>query len=495
MDFRILGPLEVLDEGHPLALGGSKQRALLGVLLVHANEALSNDRLIDELWGEHPPATSAKSLQVRVSRLRKALGNGSDGVLVTREHGYELRLDPECVDAYRFERLVAEGRRDLVAGRPERARPVLEAALSLWRGAPLADLAYEGFAQGEIARLENLRVEALEQLNDAKLALGCHAEVVGELEALIGEHPYRESLRSQLMLALYRCDRQADALQAYQDARRALVEELGIEPGVRLRELERAILAQDPALAPTTVEAAEMPVSRLPLLPNRTLGRDQDLEAVSELLRADARLVTLTGPGGVGKTRLALEVAGRIEPELPDGAWFVSLAGTAHAEHVPSAIAQAMGITPREGETAEHVLQRFLAPRRGLLVLDNLEHVLSAAPWINDLLGACPATKFLATSREALLLQAEHRYEVSPLNVPTDGRLDAVDQSPAGALFVERARGRDPAFELNPDNAGAITEICRRLDGLPLAIELAAARSRCSGPSSSTPVSPRRWTC
>jgi DNA-binding SARP family transcriptional activator/tetratricopeptide (TPR) repeat protein len=253
IDFRILGPLEVIDEGRTVPLGGAKQRALLGLLLLHPNETLSSDRLIDELWGERPPATPAKAVQARVSRLRKALAAGTSNcsadVVVTRERGYELRLDPECLDSHRFERLVAEGRSELAAGRPQRAAAALEQAFSLWRGTALADLAYEPFAQREIARLEDLRVGALEQLVEAKLALGSHAEVISQLETLIAEHPYRERLRAQLMLALYRCDRQADALQAYQDARRTLVEELGIEPGERLRELERAILAQDPTLA------------------------------------------------------------------------------------------------------------------------------------------------------------------------------------------------------------------------------------------------------
>ncbi|HEY6778444.1 MAG TPA: BTAD domain-containing putative transcriptional regulator, partial [Thermoleophilaceae bacterium] len=258
MDFRILGPLEVLDEGRAVTLGGTKQRALLALFLVHANETLATDRLIDELWGERPPANAAKTVQMQVSRLRKALAAGAAGDLVmTRERGYELRLDPEQLDSHRFERLIAEGTSELAAGRPERAVQTLERALSLWRDAPLADLAYEPFAQGEIARLEDLRVGALEQLVEAKLALGRHAEVIGQLETLIAEHPYRERLRAQLMLAYYRCERQADALQAYQDARRQLVEELGIEPGERLRELERAVLAHDRGLdAPSGAEAA-----------------------------------------------------------------------------------------------------------------------------------------------------------------------------------------------------------------------------------------------
>jgi predicted ATPase/DNA-binding SARP family transcriptional activator len=421
-------------------------------------------------------------LQAHISRLRKALdagaGNGADSVIVTREHGYELKLDLERLDSHRFERLVAEGRGELVAGHPERAASAFESALSLWRGTPLADLAYEPFAQREIARLEELRVAALEDLNDAKLALGRHGETVGQLDALIGDHPYRERLRAQLMLSLYRCERQADALQAYQDARRTLVDELGIEPGEHLRELERAILAQDPALATPVVKTAEVPASRLPLPPTRTLGRDQDREAVSQLLRGtEVRLVSLVGPGGVGKTRLALEVARGLEPEFRDGGWFVSLAATAKTEHVPSAIAQTMGVTPLDGETPKLAVERFLAPKRGLLVLDNFEHLLAAAPLIGELLAAAPALAVLATSREPLRLQAEHRYAVAPLQVPAEADPAAVAQAAAGALFVERALSHDRSFELTAGNSAAVAEICRHLDGLPLAIELAAART------------------
>jgi eukaryotic-like serine/threonine-protein kinase len=315
MDFCILGPLEAFDEGRPLKLGGSKQRALLALLLLHANEPLSTDRVIDELWGDRPPATAAKTVQVYISRLRKALAGGaaegSESMVVTREHGYELTLDPERLDAQRFERLVAEGRDALAAGRPEDAASALEGALALWRGPPLADLAYESFTQPAIARLEDLRVAALEQLIEAKLALGGHAEVVGRLEALIAEHPYRERLRAQLMLALYRCDRQADALQAYQNARKALVEELGIEPGERLRELERAILAQDPGLQLVAEEpGAPEPAAESPR--GTFVGRERELaELVAGLDDACAgrgRLFMLVGEPGIGKSRLAEEL-------------------------------------------------------------------------------------------------------------------------------------------------------------------------------------------
>ena len=250
MDFRLLGPLEVYDGGRAVAIGGGKRRALLALLVLHGNEVVSADRLIDELWGAQPPPTAGKGLQVYVSQLRKELAPRDNGqILATRSNGYVLRVRPDEVDVQRFERALMSGERALAAGEPDRAAQRLREGLALWRGPPLADFTYEPFAQQEIARLEELRIVALEQRVDADLALGRHAQVVGELEALLREHPLRERVRAQLMLALYRCGRQAEALETYRDGQRLMSRELGLEPGPALRELEGKILAHDPELA------------------------------------------------------------------------------------------------------------------------------------------------------------------------------------------------------------------------------------------------------
>jgi DNA-binding SARP family transcriptional activator/WD40 repeat protein len=405
MDFRILGPLEVLDEGRVVALAGAKQRALLALLLLHADQALSTERLIDELWGEQPPAAAAKALQAHIWRLRRALadgtGDGSDGLLVTRQHGYQLELDPDRLDAHRFERLVAEGRDELAAGRPARAVSALEEALALWRGPALADLSYEHFAQREIARLEDLQIAALEQLIEARLDLGRHDEVVPQLETLIREHPYRERLRAQLMLALHRCDRQADALQAYQDARRQLAEELGIEPGERLRELERAILAQDSALLRPAAGAVELP----PELDASTLlaGREADLEWLREhwrgALAGAGRVVVLLGARGMGKTRLAAELAAEARR---DGGEVLYGSGTGPREAVRALLAGAGA-----------------ARRPTLVVLDDVDRAGGEVPAAVDelALAAVPAL-VLATAADPALaasLRADATLRLAPL--------------------------------------------------------------------------------
>jgi DNA-binding SARP family transcriptional activator len=318
VEFRILGPIEVRDDDRVVPLGAGRQRALLALLLLHANKTVSRDRLIDALWGERPPNTAVTALQGHVSGLRKLLepDRASEDVyrvILTRGSGYEIRLQREQLDLGVFERLRSEGRHALARGEPERAAARLREGLALWRGTPLADVAYEPFAQTEIARLEELRVATLEDRLEADLASGRHSELVGELEALVKEYPLRERLRRQLMLALYRAGRQAEALEAYQAARRALVKELGIEPGRELRELQQAILRHDPSL--DVVSAGGEADEAGEELNGDFVGREAELGALladlEDALAGRGRLCLLVGEPGIGKSRLADELIRR----------------------------------------------------------------------------------------------------------------------------------------------------------------------------------------
>ena len=374
MEFRILGPLEVDGERGALALGPIKPRAVLAVLLLHPNEPVSADRLALALWGEEAPADATRTVQVYVSRLRKALGDPE--AIATTPAGYRLRVRPGELDAERFERGVEAGRRALAAGEPEQAGELLRDALGLWRGPPLAELEFEPFAQVEIARLQEQRLAALEARVDADLAMGRHAALIGELQGLLAEHPTRERFAADLMLALYRSGRQAEALEVYRDARRVLVERVGVEPGPELQRLHQAVLNHDaslelPACRRRGARAtrgrggarargrAEGPAgcvrrrSALPRPPNRTVGRAREVGAVAERLRAEqVRLLTLTGPGGVGKTRLAVEAARAVEADFADGAGFVPLAAVGRAEDVAGAIMGALAIVRARGRVA-----------------------------------------------------------------------------------------------------------------------------------------------
>jgi predicted ATPase/DNA-binding SARP family transcriptional activator len=467
VQFRLLGPLEALDGGEPLALGGRKQRAVLAILLLHANDVVSTDRLIDDLWRDQPPEGAVNALQAYVSRLRKVL---PADLLVTQSPGYVLRIAPEQLDSVSFERLAGDGRLLLREGKTALAADRLRDALSLWRGSALADFAFEPFAESEIARLEELRLVALEDRLDADLALGRHAELVAELEALAAELPLRERLRGQLIVALYRCGRQADALTVYRETRQAFVEELGLEPSPELQRLEKAVLTHDPALQ-SPARPAPRSGTNLPAPQTSLVGREAELrEACALARREDVRLVTLTGPGGIGKTRLAIEAARELADEFEDGVFFVPLEPISDAALVGPTIAKTLGVVGGGGQTSGEALEHYLADRSLLLVLDNFEQVLPTAPLLAALLSHAPRVKALVTSRTLLRLSGEHEFAVPPLL-----RTAAVD------LFVKRARAVNHGFTVD-GNAGAIAELCARLDGLPLAIELAAARSRVLSP-------------
>ena len=469
-EFRVLGPLEVTSGGRAVALGGPRQRALLAFLLLHGNELVSRQRLVDCLWGERAPETAANALQVAVHGLRRLLGAGR---VETRGTGYQLRVEPGELDLERFRGLVLQAR----SANPTAAAKTLVDALALWRGAPLADTADAPFARTEIGRLEEERLAALEARIDADLELGRHAELVGELETLVAEHPFREALRCRQLLALYRSGRQADALEAYARARRMLVEELGVDPGPALQELERAILRQDASLAAAPPPA--VPKTNLPALATPLVGRELELAATSALLRReDVRLLTLTGAGGTGKTRLALAVASEVLADFEDGVWLVTLAPLHDPELVPSTVAGALGVEESAGSSLLDGLKAHLGDKRALLLLDNFEHLAAAAPLVSELLAAAPRLKALVTSRSVLRLTGEHGYPVPPLSLPDSSKWDdaaALLRNEAVALFVARAQAARPDFRLN-GNSRAVAEICVALDGLPLALELAAAR-------------------
>jgi DNA-binding SARP family transcriptional activator len=355
LDYRILGPLEVVDADRRLPLGGPKQRSLLAVLLLHANEVVSADSLIDRLWGGEPPPTASKVLQVQVWRLRKALGRDA---LITRPPGYMLQVGPEEVDLARFERLVGEAQ----SGAPDAAAAKLREALGLWRGVPLADLAHEDFVTAEVARLEELRVVALEQRVEADLALGRHGELVPELEALVAEHPYRESLHGQLMLALYRSGRQADALERFQALRGLLDEELGLEPGEQLKQLQKAILAHDPSLdAPvrrpvarreTVLVAVDGSAALEPLL---TLARplaksDHGRELVIAQVVEAGDLAPATASLGERAAQLASEGVNARAAAFSSDAFGLDVARLA-SRHEADLVVAALGAASLDGET------------------------------------------------------------------------------------------------------------------------------------------------
>jgi predicted ATPase/DNA-binding SARP family transcriptional activator len=464
LEIRLLGPFEVAADGHPVDVSGSKRHGLLALLALRHGRVVSVDELVDALWGEELPAAPRNALQHHVARLRAALG--SDAIVASPD-GYALT--DAAVDALRFEELLAKTRTLLREGDAEGGAESIALALGLWRGPALHALTETTWFSGAARRLEALRVDALEEQFEAALALGEHREIVSALRAAVEENPFRERLWGQLMLALYRSGRQAEALEIFQEARHVLGEQLGLEPGPELRRLQEAILAHDPVIAPVVVAPRR---GNLPTPPTSFVDRQDELAHVIELLR-EHRLVTLIGPPGVGKSRLALEVGRGLEPEIADGVWRIDLARAAGPADVAGLLART--VSARGADPLERVIAR-LRTSDALLLLDGCRRVVDEAARIaSAVLLECPSVRVLATSREVLHVPGGARVHVEPLAVPDPASPES-DDAPALQLFLARARAARPGFDLTSEAASLAAEITRRVDGLPLAIELVAAR-------------------
>ena len=506
----MLGPLEVRTDGNHgqiVEVAGARLRALLVMLALHPGQPVTASQLIDGLWPADVPADAANALQALVSRLRRAL---PEAVIESRPAAYRLRLDPRSTDIVRFEDLAAAGRAQLSAD-PRTAAATLRQALALWRGPALADVAETHFGQAAIARLDELRLSTLEARVDADLRTGNTASLVAELEGLVIAHPMREPLAARLMRALHAAGRRGAALEVYEQTRERLVDQLGVEPSAELAALHLEILRDEAAAEPVPPPASPKGTGNRANTNLRAeltsfVGRDAELRQVAELLGAH-RLITLTGPGGAGKTRLAVEAARGELAATPDGVWLVELAPVTDPADVTSTVLSTLGLreqklvngrptTPRNPDTSDEQadalgrLLSALARQHTLLVLDNCEHLVAAAAALADrVLAACPQVRIMATSREPLNITGEALWTVGPLTLPPDpaatsfsAERTVVQESASVRLLSQRARAVVPGFEVTPDNAPAVATICRALDGMPLAIELAAARLRTMAP-------------
>ncbi len=525
MRIGILGQLEVrAADGQLLPVGGARLRTFVIRLAASAGGPVSVDRLAEDLWPREQPADAANAVQALASRLRNVAGRD---LIAYGPAGYRIAVAAEQVDALAFERLIAAARIELDRGRSDTAAEGFRRALQLWRGPALADVADAPWAAATIARLSELRLAALEDRIDADLALGRGSELVPEVEALATEHPLRERLRGQLMRALYAAGRQADALAVFEDTRRTLAASLGIDPSPGLAAVHLAILRGELPAEPALWQAGETDRQgagsgrggnarsssaagtggtgsgdgpardrngNLPAQLTSFVGRDDDLSRVTKLVQ-ESRLVTLTGPGGAGKTRLAIEAGARLD--TPDGVWFVALAPVRDAPDVPQAVLAAVGAheTAWPGDAMEAArlaalspldrLCELLAARDLVLVLDNCEHLLDAAASVAArVLAAAPDVRILATSREPLGVTGETLSPVPSLPLPApDATAAELAGNPAVRLFADRAAAVRPGFAVADENAADVVAICRALDGIPLAIELAAARIRALTPA------------
>ncbi|MDQ8043310.1 MAG: BTAD domain-containing putative transcriptional regulator [Patulibacter sp.] len=507
MEVAVLGALEVRRDGAEVTVPGARVRALLACLALDAGRAVSRDTLIDAVWDDRPPGDAAHALQALVSRLRRALGPGD--LVTSGPVGYSLAIEPVAVDALCFERLAADGAAALRRGEAEVARETLVEALALWRGPALVEFAAtQHFARLAAGRLDDLRVAATVDRIEADLAVGVDpGSLVAELDALTTANPLNERLAAHRLRALAAAGRSADALDAYEQLRTRLDEELGAVPSAELVAAQLAVVdgsaSGRPALPvgngasalmpPPPVEAAPAPPRRTNLRFGMTsfVGRDAEVARLDDLLGTH-RLVTLIGPGGAGKTRLAGEVAALQTPRSPDGVWMVELASITDPDDVGAGVLSALGMRETtlagnasslaasdRSDAVSHVID-VLSGRETLLVLDNCEHLVTAAAILaDDLLGHCPGLRIIATSREPLGIPGEHLAQIPPLGMPPVGATaEEALTYPAVRLFADRAAAAAPGFAVDDATVAEVIEICRRLDGQPLAIELATARLR-----------------
>lgn len=514
----ILGPVEASMDGRAVSLGSPKQRAVFALLVLTPGRVVSTERLLFELWGADPPSTAVSTLQVYISRLRRSIGaqdgegarasvdgHGAAPVqLLRRAPGYQLNVAEESVDAYRFASLVTAARAQLDHD-PRAAEKVLDQALALQRGPALADVVrlLGPTAAAEAQRLDDLRLVALEARLKVQLAQGEAAAAAAEAAALIREYPLQEDLHAMLMLALYRAGRQAEALAAFEAVRDELDRELGLDPGAPLRALHLQILRHDPALdavplgrdqhgdppPESTLERRESVPSlargaatgRVPESWTSLVGRDDEIQALLQAI-AGGRLTALVGTGGAGKTRLALAVTEHARVANGWAVWWVDVASVTEPVSLPRIVAAALGSREQSARSALDSAIAHLGGSPGLLVLDNCEHLVAdCAQVVLRLLVGCPQVRVLVTTREPLGLPGELVWPVLPLALPPGRRAASradLEASPAIQLWCERAAAALPGFALTDDNAGLVARICTRLDGLPLAIELAAARLR-----------------
>ena len=478
---RILGPLEVSSDLGSPSLGGRKQRVVLACLALRVGRVTPVDDLIEAGWGDDLPANPANALQYQVAQLRKIIETDAahPQYLITCKPGY--RLDPDTVtsDAEQFEASLAAARQSFAAGDNANAASLVEEALALWRGPALAEFRYDDFARADAERLDDERVTAVELQLDIALGDGRHAEASPQLAQLTREHPLREGLWARRVLALYRSGRQSEALRVFQDARDSLAH-VGLEPGIDLRELEQQILDQDSSLDPAATRA-QAPAHNLPAPPNRLVGREADIEKVTALVES-GRLVTLIGPGGAGKTRLAIAVGRALLDRYPDGIWFLPLDTLEDGSLLPTAIGRVIGMRENPDRPVVDTLIDHLSPKKTMLVLDNCEHLVEpTAAFVRDILASCDQLSVLATSQVTLEAAGEVVFAVTPLAIPgqTASIYDPIRDIDGVALFLERARDSGARVKDWDDAAfAAVANIVTALDGMPLALELAAARTR-----------------